>query len=140
MQEEKPEEDNIETNIINKLKKTVIIKKVLSDKQKAHIDKLGDSKRGSKYTKVVQQEDIKNIPVEIKEKKVKKVKKVKEIVIPVQSETESTSSEESEIIIVKPKPKKSKKKKVLVESSDEEIKVKIVKKEVVYQRRFPDIF
>lgn len=113
-------ENEIEAKVINRLKKTIIIKKELSEKQQAHLDKLAVKKQGKKYTEKVKEEDIKDIPVEIKAKKVKKevvkdipveikVKKVKKVVEVIESSEES-SSEEEEIVVKKKVVKKIPKK------------------------------
>ena len=141
-------DNEIEEKIINKLKKTITIKKVLSEKQQNHINKLGQKKKGTKYTKIVEPKDVKDIPVEIITKKVKK----KKIVIPIESNTESQteSQTESEESIVVVKPKKKHKKKIVVESSSEEEVIvvkkkpkKIIKKEIkhaINERLYNDIF
>ena len=121
------EVNEIEAKVISRLKKTVTIKKELSAKQQAHLDKLSNSKKGKKYTEVVEAKDV-ELPVEIKAKvkkpkevsevkakvkkpkevelpvEVKKVKKVKKQVIVYESSSES-ESEPDTTLIIKKKPK-----------------------------------
>ena len=112
IEEEENEDAQLETKILNKLQKTIIIKKKTSDKQTEHINKLAEKKKGTKYVKLepVVQEDIQKIPsttVKIPKTKTKLKKKPKIIY---QSETESSESSESEssesLVIIKKKKKK----------------------------------
>jgi hypothetical protein len=57
-------DDTIEERVVNKLKKVITIKKELSNKKKAHIEKLGQAKKGTKYVKKVDVEDV-ELPVEV---------------------------------------------------------------------------
>ncbi len=124
------EVNEIEQKVINRLKKTVTIKKELSVKQQAHLDKLSNSKKGKKYTEVVDAKDV-ELPVEIiaKVKKVapvepvveSKPKKAKKVVV----ESDAESSEE-EVVVVK-KPKKAKKKVIVYASESESSEEEVVK-------------
>ena len=46
--EDKNSEDSVIERVVNKLQKVVTIKKVLSDKQQAHLDSLAKKKKGKK--------------------------------------------------------------------------------------------
>lgn len=65
---EEDEEDEIVDKVVNRLQRTITIKKVLSDKQKAHISKIAESKKGSKYAKINVVEEVEEDEVEIPEK------------------------------------------------------------------------
>ena len=108
---------SVEERVVQKLKKVITIKKQLTPKQQAHIDNLATKKKGTKYTKQVDAEEIKDIPTEIKELHKRKVKKVVEPV------NNCTSSEESEVVIIK-KKKPKKIIKYIEESESEEPKKK----------------
>jgi hypothetical protein len=89
-------EDEMEAKIINRLQKTIVIKKIPSEKQKAHLDRLAKNKAGSRYKKVepLSKEDTQEIPVTVVEKKVKKPAKKKAAPVPESSEASSDSIEE----------------------------------------------
>jgi len=108
-EEEEESLDEIDSKIINRLKKTIIIKKELTEKQQNHLDKLATLKKGSKYKKVsdLTDKEVENIPIK---KSVKKVKKAKKVIEPETESEETEESEESEESI--PAPKKTKKKKL----------------------------
>jgi hypothetical protein len=109
------EGDSVEERVINKVQKIITVKKILTPKQQLHIDNLAIKKKGTKYTKQVDVEEV-EIPTEIKESKGRKVKKVVESV-----------SESSEEIVIKKKPKKQKKIRYIEESEDSTQEI-IVKK------------
>lgn len=72
-------EDPIINRVINKLEKVITIKRVLSDKQKQHLDKLAKIRDGKKYTQKLPEPIIEQVePMVEPVKKVKKqpVKKV----------------------------------------------------------------
>ena len=103
-------EDSVEERVvqkINNLRKIVTIKKQLSEKQQAHLDKLAKGKKGVKYVKQVPETEV-ELPTEIIQKKVR-APRVKVV--------EPEISEESEVVIVK---KKKKRVEVIEESSSEE--------------------
>jgi len=118
-QEEQEEPlDEIDTKIINRLKKTIIVKKELTEKQQKHLDKLASLKKGSRYKKVsdLTDQEVEDIPIKQTVRgvsppslrKVKKVKKAKKVIEP-ETESEETESEsESEESSVPPPPKKKK--------------------------------
>jgi len=105
-EEEEESLDEIDSKIINRLKKTIIIKKELTEKQQNHLDKLATLKKGSKYKKVsdLTDKEVENIPIK---KSVKKVKKAKKVIEP-ETESEETEESESEESSVPPPPKKKK--------------------------------
>jgi hypothetical protein len=117
---DKNTEDSIEERVVNKLKKVILIKKELSDKQKQHIKNLSDKKRGKKFVEKVDISEI-ELPTDV----VTKGRKVKKVVQP---ESES----ESEEVLVK-KTKKPKKIRYIEESdtsTEEVINKKPIKKVV----------
>ena len=67
-QQDKNTDDSIEERVVQKLKKVITIKKELSDKQKAHIEKLGKQKKGKKYVEQIPETEI-ELPVEVVPKK-----------------------------------------------------------------------
>lgn len=122
------EVNEIEAKVINRLKKTVTIKKELSAKQQAHLDKLSNAKKGKKYTEVVEAKDV-ELPVEIKAK-VKKAPKAPKVPVEISSE----ASEVVEVVVKKPKAKpiKKVKKQVIVYASESETESE---EEIVIKRK-----
>ena len=98
-QQDKNTDDSIGERVVNKLKKVITIKKQLSDKQKAHIEKLGKQKKGKKNIEKFDETEI-ELPVEVSQKKPRVPR-----VIPVEPESESES--EPEVIIAKKKKNKA---------------------------------
>lgn len=79
-------EDPVIEQVINKLKKTIIIKKELSDKQKKHLAELAAKRKGLRYDLKAIPEDVENIPEEkkpIKKRIDKPVKTIKVLPVPV---------------------------------------------------------
>ena len=130
-EKEQNTEDSVEERVVQKLKKVITIKKELSDKQKAHIEKLGKAKKGKKYVQQVEAKEV-ELPVEIKTKK-PRAPRVK-VVEPESSEEESS---EPEVIVVK----KKKKKQIIVEESEseEEEPVKVKRKAPVKAKPKPKV-
>lgn len=122
--QDKNTDDSVEERVVQKLKKVITIKKELSEKQKAHIEKLGKQKKGTKYVKQIDANEV-ELPTEVVPKKPRRVKPVTEC---------SEESSEPEVIVVK---KKKKNKQIIVEETESEeepeivIKKKVVKKPVV---------
>lgn len=126
VQEQQNTDDSVEERVVNKLKRVITIKKELSDKQKAHIEKLGKQKRGKKYVEQVPETEV-ELATEVVPKKPRapRVKPIEPI--------EEESSEEPEVIVVK---KKKKKKQIIVEeSSEEEEPVKVKRKAPVVKAK-----
>lgn len=81
------EPNEVMTRVVNKLQKVITIKKQLSDRQQAHLDKLAKARNGTKYAvkaeepkpvkKVVKKKEI---VAEPKKKVVKKVQVVEKVV------------------------------------------------------------
>lgn len=110
-QQDKNTDESIEERVVNKLKKVITIKKELSDKQKAHIEKLGKQKKGKKYIEKVDETEV-ELPTEVVPKK-PRAPRVKPVII---EESESDVSTEPEVIVVK----KKKKRQVIIEESESE--------------------
>ena len=92
--------------MVQKLKKVITIKKELSDKQKAHIEKLGKPKKGKKYVEQIPETEI-ELPIEVIPKKTRAPR-----VKPVEPESECES--EPEVRIVR------KKKQIIIEQTESE--------------------
>jgi hypothetical protein len=107
--EQQNTDESIEERVVQKLKKVITIKKELSDKQKAHIEKLAKSKAGKKYVQQVPVEDV-ELPTEVVPKKPRALR-----VKPIPEPTEEESSEPEVLII-----KKKKKKQIIIEESESE--------------------
>lgn len=107
--QEQNTDESVEERVVNKLKKIVTIKRQLSAKQQAHLQKLAAGKKGKKYVEQVDETDV-ELPTEVVPKK-PRAPRVK----PIPEPTEE-SSEEPEVIVVK----KKKKKQVIVEVSESE--------------------
>ena len=108
-EKEQNTEDSVEERVVNKLKKVITIKIELSDKQKAHIEKLGKAKKGKKYVQQVDETDV-ELPTEVVPKKARAPR-----VKPIPEPTEEESSEPEVLII-----KKKKKKQIIIEESESE--------------------
>ena len=124
VQKEQNTDESIEERVVNKLKKVITIKRELSDKQKAHIEKLGKQKKGKKYIEQVEVQDV-ELPTEVVPKKARAPR-----VKPIPEPTEEESSE-PEVIVVK----KKKKKQIIVEESESKEPVKKPKKKPVVKAK-----
>ena len=105
LEDQEGSEDSVIERVVNKLQRVVTVKKMLSDRQKAHLDTLAKKKKGKKYVAQVDETEV-ELPTVVKKKLVIKVpnKRVEKLVV--SSSEEEDSSEEA----YAPPPKKQRKK------------------------------
>jgi hypothetical protein len=119
--------------VVSKVNRVITIKKVLSAKQQAHLDKVAKERKGKRYTLKVDSESV-DIPEKIVEKKPKEKAKVP-VTVP---EPEPISSEEE--TEPEPKPKKKIRQKIVIESSSEsEEEVIVFKRKKTKQKSPPKV-
>jgi ribonuclease D len=80
------EEDEVVQRVVNKLEKVITIKKVLSQKQKPHLDKLAKIREGKRY-KPIEKPAPPLIPAQVPVKKEVK-KPVKKVIKEIQQEVQ----------------------------------------------------
>ena len=61
-------EDSVIERVVNKFQRVVTVKRILSDKQRAHLDLLAKNKKGKKYVAQVDETEV-ELPVVVKKKK-----------------------------------------------------------------------
>lgn len=71
--EQVSEADSVVERLVNKVQKVITLKKVLSEKQKAHLDKIALKRKGKKFVEQVNAENEPDVEVVTKQLKKKKV-------------------------------------------------------------------